>query len=194
MEGFRVLRMKPLLVAALFLLLSASSALASGDPDAHGLPWGNFALRVLNFALVIAVIRHFFGKKIVAFFKDRRDGIAEEIRSLEERKREAQKHLGDVEQRIADLDRECRTILQEHKTQGENMKAAIIAQAHKTAEQITASAKKTAENEINAAIGALRAEMADHIVAATETLLTQKLTAQEHAKLVDKYLTKVVIN
>ena len=78
--------------------------------------------------------------------------------------------------------------------QGEAMKAAIIAQAEKTAEQITASAKKTAENEINAAIGAMRAEMAEHIVAATEKLLAQKLSASEHTKLIDKYLTKVVLN
>ena len=41
---------------------------------------------------------------------------------------------------------------------------------------------------------AMRAEMADKIVEATEKLLAKKLTAAEHAKLVDKYLTKVVLN
>ena len=40
----------------------------------------------------------------------------------------------------------------------------------------------------------MRAEMADKIVEATEKLLIQKLTAEEQAKLVDKYLTKVVLN
>jgi F-type H+-transporting ATPase subunit b len=186
--------LKTLSIVFYVLLFTASFAFASSDGEAHAIPWGNFALRILNLIAVLSVIYYFFGKKIVAFFKGRSEGIATEITSLEERKLEAQKNLKAVENRIADLDRECQAILEEHISQGETMKAAIIAQAKKTAEQITATAKKTAENEINAAINAMRAEMAEHIVAATETLLTQKLSASEHAKLVDKYLTKVVIN
>ena len=186
-------RLKVLLAAFVILLVTASFALASGG-EAHGIPWGNFAFRVVNLILVLGVIYHFFGKKIAGFFKGRSQGIATEISSLEERKFEAQKQLKDVEKRIADLDRECQSVLEEYVAQGEAMKVSIIAQAEKTAEQITASAKKTAENEINAAIDAMRAEMAEQIVAATEKLLAQKLSASEHTKLIDKYLTKVVLN
>ncbi len=186
-------RLKIALTAFCILLFTASAAIASGGED-HGIPWGNFAWRIINLIAFIILIYHFFGKKIAGFFKGRSEGIATEISSLEERKHEAQKSLGDVEKRIANLERECESVLQEYTAQGEAMKAAIIAQAEKTAEQITASAKKTAENEINAAIGAMRAEMAEHIVAATEKLLVKKLSTSEHTKLVDKYLTKVVLN
>jgi len=40
----------------------------------------------------------------------------------------------------------------------------------------------------------MRAEMADKVVEATEQLIQKKLTANEHTKLIDKYLTKVVLN
>lgn len=40
----------------------------------------------------------------------------------------------------------------------------------------------------------MRAEMADHIIAAAEKMLQEKLTGEEHEKLIDKYLTKVVLN
>ncbi|MDR2489329.1 MAG: ATP synthase F0 subunit B [Desulfovibrio sp.] len=188
-------RLKTLFIVVFLLLFTATFALASGDVgQAHELPWKNFAYRIINFIAVLAIIYYFFGKKIAAFFKGRSEGIAAEIATLEERKREMQQNLKEVEKRIANLDRECQALLAEHIAQGETMKAAIIAQAQKTAEQITVAAKKTADNEINAAISAMRAEMAEHIVAATETLLAQKLSAPDHAKLIDKYLTKVVIN
>ena len=186
-------RLKIALTAFCILLFTASFAVASGGED-HGLPWGNFGWRILNLILVVGVIYYFFGKKIVAFFKGRSEGIASEIASLEERKLEAAKNLADVEKRIADLDSECQAILREYTAQGEALKASILAQAEKAAAQLAESAKRTAENEINAAIVAMRAEMADHIIEATEKLLAKKLSAAEHAKLVDKYLTKVVLN
>lgn len=186
-------RLKIALTAFCILLFTASIAVASGGED-HGLPLGNFALRILNFALVLGIIYYLFGKKIAAFFKARTEGIATEIASLEERKLEAAKNLANVEKRIANLESERQAILQEYTAQGEAMKASLIAQAEKAAAQLAESAKKTAENEINAAIDAMRAEMADHIIEATEKLLAKKLSAAEHAKLVDKYLTKVVLN
>ena len=82
----------------------------------------------------------------------------------------------------------------EYKAQGEAAKAAIIAQAEKAAAQLAAQAKVTAQNEVKHAMDTMRAEMADKIVEATEKLLIQKLTGEEQAKLVDKYLTKVVLN
>ncbi len=190
--GFRVRRLTPVLTV-IFLLLMASAAAASGDGE-HPLPWGNFLWRVLNFALFIGVLGYFFGKKIVGFFKGRTDSIATEISSLESRKAEAQKNLADVETRIANLESERQAILNDYKAQGEALKASIVAQAEKSAAQIAAQAKVTAQNEINAAMDAMRAEMADKIVEATEKLLAKKLSAAEHTKLVDKYLTKVVLN
>ena len=186
-------RVKAFLAAVVILLVTSTFAIASESGE-HGLAWKNFALRVANFAAVLGIIYYFFGKKIIGFFKERSQGISNEIASLEERKLEAMKQLKEVEKRIANLERECQTVLEEYVAQGEAMKTAIIAQAEKTAEQITSTAKKTAENEIHAAIDGMRTEMAEQIVAATEKLLAKKLSVSEHTKLIDKYLTKVVLN
>jgi F-type H+-transporting ATPase subunit b len=188
-----VQRLKAFLAVVVVLLLSSSFAIAS-DSAEHDIPWKNFAFRVANFAAVLGIIYYFFGKKIIGFFKARSEGISKEITSLEERKLEAAKQLKEVEKRIANLERECQTVLEEYVAQGEAMKTAIIAQAEKTAEQITSTAKKTAENEIHAAIDGMRTEIAEQIVAATEKLLAKKLSVSEHTKLIDKYLTKVVLN
>jgi F-type H+-transporting ATPase subunit b len=188
-----VQRLKIVLTAFCFLLVTALPAFAAGDGESHE-SWSNLAFRIVNLALFIGVIWHFFGKKIVAFFKSRTEGIAEELATLEKRKADTQKSLEDVEKRIANLEMERQSILNDYTAQGEALKAAIIEQAEKAATQITAQAKLTAQNEIKAAVDAMRAEMADKIVEATEQLIAEKLSATEHAKLIDKYLTKVVLN
>ncbi len=186
-------RLKIVLTAFCILLLAAAPALAAGD-GGHGESWSNLAFRILNIALFIGAIAYLWGKKIVAFFKGRSQGIADELSSLAERKAAAEKNLAEVERRIANLEEERKALIAEYTAQGEAMKAAIIQEAEKSAAQIAAQAKTTAQNEIKAAVEAMRAEMADKVVEATEKLLQKKLSASEHVKLVDKYLTKVVLN
>lgn len=178
---------------ALCILLgtAGTAAAASGE---HGLPWGNFAMRVLNFAVFAGILYYFLGKRVADFFKKRSTGIADEISSLEERKAAAEKNLEEVGRRIADLESERKAILADYQAQGEAVKKAIIAQAEKNAEHIMAQAKATAQNEIQGAMDDMRVQMAEHIVEATEKLLAERLTEAEHAKLIDKYLNKVVLN
>lgn len=186
-------RWKIVLTAFCILLLTAAPAIASGDAG-HGESWTNLGLRIVNFALFLGVIYYFFGKKILAFFKNRTEGIAAGLASLEQRKADARQSLADVERRIADLEAERQRIIADYTAQGEVMRASIIEQAERQAEQITTQAKVTADNEIKSAIEAMRAELADTIIEATEQLIAKKLTATEHTKLIDKYLTKVVLN
>ncbi|MDR2125019.1 MAG: F0F1 ATP synthase subunit B [Desulfovibrio sp.] len=176
------------------LLASALPALAdAAGGEAHG-SWGNTAWRVANLILFIAVIRHFFGKKIVAFFKGRSAGIAAELAALETAKAEAAQKLEEVEKRIAGLERERQALTAEYRAQGESLRAAIIAGAEEEAKRIAARAEAAAENEIRAAVEAVRAELAETIVAEAEKMLAARLTAGDHAELVDKYLAKVVFH
>ena len=193
LEGVRVQRSTTYIIALCVLLATAGAAVASGGEE-HSLPWGNFALRILNFALFAGILVYFFGKKAVAFFKNRTTVISNEIASLEDRKAQAAQTLEDVGRRIADLENERKAILADYEAQGEALKAAIIAQGEKSAAQIVAQAKATAQNETQAALNAMRDQMADRIVEATQKLLAEKLTEAEHAKLIDKYVTKVVLN
>ena len=185
-------RLKILLMAFCILLASSGAAIAAGE--AHELPWGNFAFRILTFALFIGIIAYFFGKKITAFFKSRTEGIASQIAGLEKQKVTAQANLQEVEKRIANLEQERQAILDDFRKQGEAAKAAILAEAERAAEQITAQARASAENEIQQVMEAMRSEMADKIVRATEALLAEQLSQKEHTKLIDKYLNKVVLH
>lgn len=182
------------------LLLAIGLALAAGG---FGLSMqgsddmkvmGNFTYRIANVVFFAWIIWHFFGDKLGAFFKGRSEKIAGDLADLEQGKAETQEKLAAIEDRIASLDTEREAILEAYRKQGENLEASIVEQANKTAGQIIEQAKVTAQTEVDNAIADLRSQMADEIVAAAEKTLAKKLTPAEQAKLVDKYLTRVVLN
>lgn len=180
--------------AAFSVLLAATAAYASGGGGEHSIPWGNFAFRVINLILVIAILYKFAGSKIAALFKGRQSNIRQELDDLQARKETAEKKLQDVEQSIANLEQEKEAILSEAKEQGEAIKQAIIQKAEESAEQIKAQAKVSAEQEASVALEEMRAELADKVVEAAEKIVQGKLTKAQHENLVDEYLTKVVLN
>jgi F-type H+-transporting ATPase subunit b len=102
--------------------------------------------------------------------------------------------LGEVEQSIANIAAEREAIIADFTKQGETMKAGIIENAHAAAKRITEQAEMTAANERNAALKSIRAEVAELVIDAAEKALAGKLSAEEHNKLINDYLTKVVLN
>ncbi|MCT4535980.1 MAG: ATP synthase F0 subunit B [Halodesulfovibrio sp.] len=185
-------KLRTIVGASALLLLMATTAFA--QTEGHGLPWDNFAYRVITLVVVLGVIWYAGGSKIKAFFNGRASGIEEELISLETRKADAKAKLADVEQRIANMDAEAQSILDEYRKQGEAAKAAIIERAEKSAAQITEQASKAAENEVKQAMEQMREEMAELVADAAEQMIAKKLNKKSHEALIDKYLTKVVLS
>lgn len=183
-----------MLAAILLVCLAAAPALAASEGGYTTDHYWNFAFRLINFALFLGIIYFLAGKKIGDFFKTRRYTIENDLADLNQRKEDAEKRLKDVEASIANIDAERQAILDDYRAQGEALKAAIIEKAEKTAGQITAQAAMTAEQEARLAVEELRSDMADMVIVAAEKALNKKLNAVEQEKLIDKYLTKVVLH
>lgn len=183
-------------LALIGVLAFSALAHASGGEgaEAEGLPWGNFALRVVNFVIFAYLLYRFFGAKVAAFFGGRRTQIKKDIEDLAQRKTEAEKKLKDVETSIRNLEQEKAAILAEAKTQGEAIKAAIIEKAQKDALAMQAQAVTSAENEARAAFDRVRGEIADQVIEQATKIVREKLGEKDHERLVDEYLTKVVLN
>jgi F-type H+-transporting ATPase subunit b len=178
-------------VLAFTALAYASGGEAGED---HGLPWANYGWRILNFAIFIFLLYKFAGPKAAALFGGRRTQIKKDLEDLETRKAEAEKRLKDVESGIRNLEQEKAAILAEAKTQGEAIKAAIIEKAQKDAQAMQAQAVTSAENEARAAFDRVRAEIADQVIEQATKIVREKLNEKDHERLVDEYLTKVVLN
>ncbi|MDK2957011.1 MAG: F-type H+-transporting ATPase subunit b [Desulfovibrionales bacterium] len=189
-------RVSIIIWTVLIVALCAATAFASegGGGEHHALPWMNFILRWINFIIFVGLIWYLAGKKIKDFFVGRQKGIKKDLEDLDQRRIEADKQLKEVEQSIANIEQEKQAIMDKAREDGEAAKAAIIAKAKESAEKIRAQAVLSAEHETQAAIDALRADMADMVVAAAAKILEEKLDQGRHEKLVDEYIKKVVLN
>ena len=182
------------LIGVLAFTALAYASGGEGGEEAHGLPWANYGFRILNFVIFIFLLYKFAGAKAVAFFGGRRTQIKKDLEDLEIRKAEADKKLKDVETGIRNLEQEKASILAEAKVQGEAIKVAIIEKAHRDAEAMKAQAVTSAENEARAAFDRVRGEIADQVIEQATKIVREKLTDKDHERLVDEYLTKVVLN
>jgi F-type H+-transporting ATPase subunit b len=191
-EGRILKNLRIIGMVAVMLLVAAPAAFAAEGGEFSR--WWDFLWRVITFLLVVLLIQRLAGKRIKEFFTGRSYQIKAELDDLEVRKTEAEKKLREVERAIANLDKEREEILEGFKREGEKLKAAIVANAEANAQKIKAQAEVSAAQEAKLAVDAMKAEMAEKIVEAAEKLFREKLTKADHEKLVEDYLTKVVLN
>ncbi len=158
-----------------------------------GLPWGNFALRVLNAAIFVGIIWYAASGLIKKYFFGRREAIVKEMDDLARAKADALARLAEMEKRVAGVEAECEALLAEGRVQAERLKASILAEAEKQAAQILEQARRSAEQEGRAEWNAIRAQLAEEVVAAVEQGISGRLDQAAHQKLINKSLTKVVI-
>ncbi|NCC24457.1 MAG: F0F1 ATP synthase subunit B [Deltaproteobacteria bacterium] len=182
-------------LSALFFLFAGVVFAAGGGEDGGSSKLWNLFWRFLNFVLVVGIIWKLVGKRIGEFFSGRRYQIEADLKDLDSRRTEAESKLRQVETSIANLEKERAQILQEAREQGEAMKAAIVEKAEGMAKQILVQAENSAAQEARLAIEAVKSELSDQIVEAAEKMIAAKLgNVKEQEKLVNDYLTRVVLN
>lgn len=184
-------RLSQILGVAALILFCAVCAEAAGEH--HEPRWGDFAWRIVNLILFCAILWYFTGGLIKRFFKNRKQAIEDTLKDLEKRREEAKAKLAEVEKRIANLEEERKAILEESRAQAERLKKGIMEDAHRQAGQIVDQAKRTAENESQAMLAQVRSTMADEIIDAASKALQNRLTKEEHDKLINNALDKVAL-
>ena len=192
---------KVLFLNLTLLTFMGTLAWASGDAAAggHGAEGGvhNAWLitdwwKVLNFA-ILAIAGFFIAKKpVVEFFSSRAKGIEEEIKTLEEKKAQAEQKLAEYQAKFKNLDQESKQIVADYVKQGEEAKQRILEEAQAQAEKLESTAKRNIEQEFKAARAMLQKEVAEKALEKAEEIIKASISPKDQDKLVDDYLKKVV--
>ena len=190
----KIIKISTMLLLLLFVGGAVWASGHAGDEAWEAAAWKDFFWRCVNFALFAGIVYKLAGNKVKNFFGGRAKQIEEEFASLEKRRAEAEKKLQEVELQIANLEQERQAILDEARKQGEAIKNAIIEKAYKEAEELKKQAEIKAQQEFEQEIESIRAEMADKIIESAEKIVLSRLGVKEQEELIDKYLTKVVLN
>lgn len=182
-----------LLVLLVCFVGAAMAASGEGKHGAEATGWGaTDTYRVINFAVLFIALFFILKKPVSQTLNGRIKGIKTELEGLEAKKKEAEKKLAEYNQQIASLDREVEKIISEYIKQGKAAGERILEESKKAAEKLEDQARKNIENEFKNAKLKLQKDILEKALTKAEELLKKKITSEDHNRLVDEYLDKVV--
>ena len=188
----------PFFLSVPFLLtLFAGIALASSGEGGHAAgthPWWTMedTYRVLNFAALAAFLVWMLRKPVSHFLSARIKGIQEQLEELENKKAAAEKELAEYNRRLERLSKEAEDIVVQYRQQGEMAREKILKEAEAAAAKLEEQAKRNIESEFAQAKIRLETEVFEKAIAAAEKKLMSVISAEDHERLIDEYLDKVV--
>jgi F-type H+-transporting ATPase subunit b len=180
------------LVAFLICILIPVFAYASGGGEAHEGGMGDFWWRILNFAILAAVIYKFSAKAIVNFFVGDRTSIRNSLDEAVTAKEEAEKRLAEHSAKLDKATAEIEGIADMIKAQGLAEQEKIIEEAKRTAEKMKEDSKARIDQEFKRTLLQLRNEATELSVMMAEEILEKNIGAKDHEKMVNDFLDRMV--
>ena len=181
------------LILAALLAGVADGAWASSGGEAAPKGWtATDTYRVMNFAVLALGLFLLLRKPVSQALDSRITGIREQLSDLEARKKKAESELVSYEKKLTELDREAEKIIAEYVKSGQEAKERILKEAESAAGKLEAQARRNIEHEFSQAKIKLQQEIMEKAIAKAEGIIRRQMTPQDHERLVEDYLKKVV--
>lgn len=145
-----------------------------------------FAL--INFAIFFGLLIKFAGPKLGVYLRTRHEAVKGQLEEAARLRAEARAKLDDYNQRIAAVDGEVNKLLAEVRADAEAEREMILDQARSQAEAMKKDAQRRIEAEIARARLMLEREVASAAVAAAETILRERTTGDDQARMFGNFV------
>jgi len=180
-------------IGVVLLCIAFGTAAAASGEDGGSKGWGRLDwFRLMNFALLVAVLVYLLRKPISQTLSSRTKSIQEQLESLEAQKAEAEKQLAKYNDQLSKLESEAQKIVENYIKQGKEAKAKILKETEAAAEKLQAQARRNIEHEFEKARQVLQREVLEKSLGKAEETLKKEITNRDQDKLIDEYLKKVV--
>lgn len=180
-----------IVTAALFCF--AGVALGSSGGEAGPKVWvATDTYRVMNFTVLFLGLFFLLRKPVSQFFGARIKGIEDQLSELEAKKKDATQKLEEYAKKMVQLDQEGKKILDDYIRQGNEARERILKEAESAADKLKEQALRNIDYEINQAKSKLQEEVLEKAIVKAEEIIKNQLTIEDHDRLVDEYLEKVV--
>ncbi len=146
---------------------------------------------IVAFIILFVVLYKFAFPSILSMLDKRSEAIKESLTKAEETKVEAERLLEEYKVQMAEARAEAGKIIAQSRKVSETMQAEMKVKAEEQAAAIIAKAKQALESEKKAAMVELQGAIADIAVGAAGRVIGEKLTVEDHAKLIDTYLAEM---
>ncbi|WP_418791129.1 F0F1 ATP synthase subunit B [Phosphitispora sp. TUW77] len=159
--------------------------------ESLGFEFPKFIWQVVNFLILVVLLKKFAYKPILNMLDERRKSIEDAINNAETAKTEAENMRKEYQTRLAEAKQEAQEIMAKATKLGEEMKQEIIANAQSEATKAIQKAQEEIKREKDQAIAALRDEVAVLAVMAAGQVLGKSISIEDHEKLVKEFVSEV---
>ncbi len=158
--------------------------------DELGLNIPLLVAQVINFFIVLLVLRLFLYKPVLAMLDRRAQRVREGVEAAEQSKERATQAEQEVAQQLEQARQQGQTLVAQAQEASNRIQEEARAQARRDAETLLERARSEIQLERDQAIGELRREFADLTVSAAEKVIGQSLDRQAHRRLIDEVLAE----
>jgi F-type H+-transporting ATPase subunit b len=148
----------------------------------------NLAFNIINFLVMLWLLKRFLYAPILGLFQERQSRIAAELEEAQRVREDAAMERERFEAQIAEERRAGQDRLREAATRGEEAAKRRLEEANAEADRIVAQARGEAEQVRRSALAGLQGEIADLTVRAASRVLGTELDEQRHRQLIDHFL------
>jgi len=146
--------------------------------------------QLVNFFLLLVVLRLFLYKPILEMLDRRSQRIREGLQAAEQSKEQAAQTEQEVAAQLAEARSQGQALLSQAQESASRVQEEARAQARREAEILLERARSEIQLERDQAIAELRAQFADLTVAAAEKVINQSLDRQAHRRLIEDVLAE----
>ena len=147
--------------------------------------------QVINFLLLLVLMRVFFWKRVLKLLDERRERIASQLENIESAKKEVEKLKDDYQKELNAIEAIKKLKIQEGIEVGRKEADEIRREALLNAQRIMNSAESDIKQEIAKARDALKDEIVNLTISGVENVVGEKLTEESDRKLVRDFLDNI---
>jgi len=147
---------------------------------------------VINFIVLIVLLRLFLYKPVLKMLDERAKRTADAMEQAEATKKEYEQAKVEVQKQIEKGRQEAQAILTQTMQVGERLKEESRQEAQKQAQVIVDRTRTELEAERDKIVGDLRREFVDISISAAEKVIKETLDKEKHRKLIEETLRESV--
>jgi F-type H+-transporting ATPase subunit b len=145
----------------------------------------------ITFVILLTLLYRFAWKPILSVVDKRERTIQDSLDKAKQAQEEAEALLNRHQEMMQKAEEEARKFLSENRELAEKSKHDILEQARQSAQTILDKAKQEIEREKEAAVLALRSEVADLAISATRKIIGESLDEARQRSLIEEYVGKI---
>ena len=182
---------RPLRLASLLLLLSASPLFAAEGGGLMDINTGLIVWTILIFVIVLVVLYKFAFPHILGAVEAREERVRELLASAARDREEAEALLAEQKREMEQVRARAQEVIAEARTAGERLREEIMAEARADREALVARTQREVEQQVDRAMAQIRADAVGLAIAAAERLVARNLDAEDNRRLVREFLVEM---